>query len=65
MPVEDTNDKIVKKLKEKIMEGAYVIGEQVVPQVFQKLSLRNGDVITEEVTIRGEITLTVYIYLWV
>ena len=48
MPTEDTNDHVMQKLKDRIKEGVYTIGEKVVPQVFKKLALRDGNTYIEK-----------------
>ena len=49
MPQEPTEEKVMEKLNEKIDQGIYTMGEEIVPQMFKKLSIVNGSsVITEE-----------------
>ena len=39
MPCEPTNDEVLEQLKEKNKAGLYTMGEVIVPQKFQKLSI--------------------------
>ena len=41
------------KLNEKILSGEYNIGQLIVPQVFQKTSIKDNTVVTEEFTVEG------------
>ena len=53
IPTETTSAHVTSKLKEKINENSYSIGELIVPQVFQKMSLRNNKIEVEDVTVKG------------
>ena len=54
MVCEESNEKLIKRLKDKSNDAMYRIGEQVVPQVFRKLSMVNGEINIEEITIQGK-----------
>ena len=51
MPVEETNDEVMRQLKQKIALGTYQVGNLIVPQVFEKVAIRDGRIIYEKVTI--------------
>ena len=53
IPIEETNGEVNKKLKEEIRKGNVNIGELVVPQTFNKISLVDNELKTEEVSIEG------------
>ena len=63
MVCEESNEKLIKRLKDKINDGIYSIGEQVVPQVFRKLSMVNGEINIEEITIQGKFRTHVSTFL--
>ena len=43
MPCEPTKDEVMKQLKDKITACVYKIGEEIVPQTFQKLQIKDGE----------------------
>ena len=53
MPCEPTNEQVVQFLKEKILNGEYSMGEEIVPQRFQKLILINKEVKVADVMVTG------------
>ena len=54
MPYERTNDEVLKQLKEKIKAGLYTMGEVIVPQKFQKLSInKDGEAEIVDVVVSG------------
>ena len=52
-PVEQTNQQVLKQLKEKITMGVYKVGDLIVPQEFQKVSVKGGKGETEKKFISG------------
>ena len=46
-PVEQTNQQVLKQLKEKITMGVYKVGDLIEPQDFQKVSVKGGKIVTE------------------
>ena len=46
-----SNKEVIQLLKSKIDRGIYSLGQLIVPQKFEKTLLRNGKIITEEVSI--------------
>ena len=52
-PVEQTNQQVLKQLKEKIRMGVYKVGDLIVPQEFQKVSVEGGKIVTEKNFISG------------
>ena len=42
-PTDVTNKELNENLNEKIRMGIYSIGEQIVPQVFECLKMKNGE----------------------
>ena len=52
-PVEQTNQQVLKQLKEKITMGVYKVGDLIVPQEFQKVSVEGGKIVTEKNFISG------------
>ena len=59
-PTDVTNKQVNKNLNEKIRTGIYSIGEQIVPQVFECLKMKNGEVQIEKITVCGKRT---YIFI--
>ena len=54
MPCEPTNDEVLKQLKEKIKAGLYTMGEAIVPQKFQNLSInKDGEAEIVDVVVSG------------
>ena len=53
MPCEPTNEEVVIFLKEKIINGEYSMGEEIVPQRFQKLILENKEVKVADIMVTG------------
>ena len=53
MPVEETNKQVNEKLKQKILEGEYTLGELIVPQTYEKITMVNNQLVTEEVSVSG------------
>ena len=53
IPTEATNEKIKKRLKEKIKHGSHLIGNLIVPQSFERVILRDNKVIVDEVVAHG------------
>ena len=53
IPVEETNDEVMRQLKQKIALGTYKVGNLIVPQVFEKVAIRDGRIAYEKVTIVG------------
>ena len=43
-PVEQTNQQVLKQLKEKITMGLYKVGDLIVSQEFQKVSVKGGKI---------------------
>ena len=54
VPVEDDNNKIKENLAQKIESGIYNIGKIIVPQKFEKVVLKDDDIIKEIVEISGK-----------
>ena len=52
-PVEQTNQLLLKDVKEKIKDGVYSIGELVVPQSFEKLIIKDGEIEVKTITVEG------------
>ena len=48
IPTEIPTAEITKKIKQQIDHGIYKIGETIVPQTFQKISIKNGQLAKEE-----------------
>ena len=53
LPAEVPLKTLKSKLNEKILSGEYNIGQLIVPQVFQKTSIKDNTVVTEEFTVEG------------
>ena len=53
MPIEETNNEVQRKLKSKIIDGVYNVGELIVPQTFWKVSIKDGKLNKEEITVQG------------
>ena len=53
IPIEETNEDIMVQLKSKIEKGDYTLGDLIVPQMFENISLKDGTLIKEEVVVRG------------
>ena len=53
IPTEVTNENIKKKLKEKIKDGSYLIGNLIVPQSFERVILRDNTIIVDEVVVHS------------
>ena len=53
MPCEPTTEEVVKFLKEQIMSGDYSMGEIIVPQKFQKLTVDHGEVKVVDIVVSG------------
>ena len=51
--MDSTNERVKELLKEQILAGKYKLGELIVPQIFEKVTFKNNELITEEVVIRG------------
>ena len=51
IPVEETNDEVMRQLKQKIALGTYKVGNLIVPQVFEKVAIRDGRIAYEKVTV--------------
>ena len=56
LPTEATNLDVQQNLYKKIENGEYKIGQLIVPQEFQKLTIKNDKVLTEKVVITGRKT---------
>ena len=46
--VEKINQQVLKQLKEKITMGVYKVGDLIVPQEFQKVSVKGGKIVTKK-----------------
>ena len=53
VPSGPSTKKVTEKLKEKIKDGTYKIGDLIVPQKFEKISLREETLIKEEILVSG------------
>ena len=53
MPKEPTEDEVIKELKKKIVLGIYTMGEEIVPQIFKKLSVKDGSSFITEIEVTG------------
>ena len=53
VPSRPSTKKVNEKLKEKIKDGTYKIGDLIVPQKFEKISLREETLIKEEILVSG------------
>ena len=53
IPIEETNKEVNQTLKQKINDGIYTLGEKIVPQVFEKVCLKNEKLCTEEIIVKG------------
>ena len=53
IPVEETNDELMRQLKQKIALGTYQVGNLIVPQVFEKVAIKDDRIVYEKVTIAG------------
>ena len=53
IPTEIPTAEITKKMKQQIDHGIYKIGELIVPQTFQKISIKNGQLTQEEIQVQG------------
>ena len=52
VPSGPSTKEVTKKLKEKIKDGTYKIGDLIVPQKFEKISLREETQIKEEILVK-------------
>ena len=53
MPVDESNEEVTERRREKIKNGEYTIGELIVPQKFIKTTLCGNRIGNEEVEISG------------
>ena len=53
LPVDESNEEVTERLREKIKNGEYTIGELIVPQKFIKTTLCGNRIEKEEVEISG------------
>ena len=51
LPIESTNQEIIQRLKNKIYSGEYTIGELIVPQTFEKVSIMNNKLEKQEIMV--------------
>ena len=73
IPVEETNDQVMRQLKRKIPLRAHKVDNLIPLQVFEKVSIRDGRIVHEKVTtvvwkilfeeIRNEFIKNIYIYV--
>ena len=61
MPKERTEEDCIEVLKEKVSLGIYTMGEEIVPQVFKKLSVIDGSSIITEITVSGRKHSSLYL----
>ena len=54
--MEETNEEVQKQLMEKTKKGIYHTGNVIVPQKYDKVILKNGQLLNEEVQISGRKT---------
>ena len=47
-PIEQTNQQVLKQLKKKITMEVYKVGALIVPQEFQKVSVKGAKIVTEK-----------------
>ena len=52
-PMEETNEEVQKQLMEKIKKGIYHNGNLIVPQKYEKVILKNGQLLNEEILVSG------------
>ena len=52
-PIEKTNKEVQKQLMEKIKKGIYHTGNLLVPQKYEKVILKNGQLLNEEIQVSG------------
>ena len=52
-PKEEKNKEVQKQLMEKIKKGLYQTGNLIVPQKYEKVILKNGQLLTEEIQVSG------------
>ena len=74
IPVEETNDQVMRQLKQKIPLGTHKVDNLIPLQVFEKVSIRDGIIVHEKVTIvvwkipfeeiRNEFIKKNYICMW-
>ena len=48
IPVEETNDQVMRQLKRKIRLGAHKVDNLIPLQVFEKVSIRDGRIVHEK-----------------
>ena len=53
IPVEETNNELIRQLNQKIALGTYQVGNLIAPQVFEKVAIRDGRIVYGKVTIIG------------
>lgn len=53
LPVEATNEELTQTLKQKIINNEYKLGDLIVPQQFERVVLRNGQIYNETVEVAG------------
>ena len=53
IPIEKSNETVKRKLKEQIDNARYNLGIPVIPQKFEKASVKDNEIITEETVIEG------------
>lgn len=59
LPIEPSNEHVNAVLKSKIENGDYHIGNLIVPQIFQKIVMHNGEIKTVDIEVCGRrISLT-------
>ena len=51
IPVEEANDQVMRQLKQKIPLGTHKVDNLIPLQVFEKVSVRDGRIVHEKVTI--------------
>ena len=53
IPTEIPTAELTKKIKQQIDHSTYKIGGLIVPQTFQKISIKNGQLAKEEIQVQG------------
>ena len=51
--IEETNDELMRQIKQKVALGTYQVDNLIVPQVLEKVAIRDGRIVYEKVTIVG------------
>ena len=53
MPTPESATKLKEKLKQKLLDGDYTLGEAITPRRYEKMVIKDGKLVTEEFVVEG------------